>query len=382
MKKSISYALMIGVIGLGALVLHGCKQEEPIMQSEITKKFNIEKVFSERNIVPVVVIGAGPGGLSAALYSAAQYDTMIVKGQVRPSLLEETSYVDNWLGSPHELGMVIIERAREQVKSAGARFVDRNVESVDFKSWPYTINFDDGESMKALAVIVATGAHPRMLNIPGERQFWGGGGVSACARCDAAFYEGQDVVVIGGGDAAVEEATELARYAKKVTMLHRRDKLRATAVMQDRLANYPQIDVKYNTEVKEIVGDDNGVNGVVLYDNKSGKTYTMPTNGVFLAIGHEPNTALFKGQLKLDDEGYVELRGTTREASVTGVFAAGEAADKVYRQAITSAGQGAEAAIEATKFLESTGFNLQRAEELKKRQKGLPVKDLGEGTSI
>ena len=309
------------------------------------------------------MLGAGPGGLSAGLYGAAQFDTVVVAGE-QPSLLTETSYVENWLGAPHQLGADLIQKSREQAEAAGARIIDATVKKVDLTSWPFVITLDDDKTMYALALIIATGARPRMLGVPGEKEYWAKG-VSACARCDALFYKNKNVVVVGGGDAAIEEAVELARYAKEVTILHRRSQLRAAGRMQTRLRTYPQIHLMYDINVKEIIGDKKKVTGIKIAHSDTGEQETLPIDGVFLAIGHQPNTDLFKDVLETDNIGYLILQCNTQQTSMPGVFAAGDVADPHYRQAIIAAGDGAKAAIDAIEFLESLGFNLDEAKKLR-----------------
>jgi thioredoxin reductase (NADPH) len=259
------------------------------------------------------------------------------------------------------LGADLIQNARKQAEGAGARIVEATVEKVDLSAWPFAVNLDDGTTMHALTLIIATGSRPILLGIPGEKKYWANG-VSACARCDALFYKGKNVVVIGGGDVAIEEATELARFAKKVTIIHRRGQLRAAGRMQTRLKSYPQINLMYDTTVKEILGDQKKVTGISIVH--AGKQETMPIDGVFLAIGHKPNIELFKNILETDDDGCLVLPGGNQQTSVPGVFAAGDVANH-YRQAIVAAGRGAEAAIDAIEFLESVGFTLDEAEKLK-----------------
>lgn len=367
-KKTVVLVSIVSIV-LTVLLVYGYKGVL-ISGFKTTKSefpnYSSQLVKSSSHVVPVVIIGAGPAGLSAGLYSSAQYDTVIIEGHA-PSLLTETSYVDNWLASPHELGATIIERSRKQVEAAGAKFIECSVTGIDCSQWPYVIHLDDGTTLQALSIIVATGARPRMLGVKGEREYWSKG-VSACARCDAHFYSGKDVVVVGGGDSAIEEAIELARFAKKVTIVHRRNQLRAASRMQTRLNSYAEkINVVYDAHVQEIVGNDNFVTGVIIRHNSTGTVETIPADGCFLAVGHEPNTTLFKGILEMDNQGYLVLDYNSQRTSVSGVFAAGEVADSQYRQAIVAAGDGAKAAIDAIEFLESTGFTLNEAVALRNR---------------
>ena len=362
--------------GLSCMVLCAvplsCAAKKYITPRDLTKKtrrcaeaqhsFDLEKIRTKSHVVPIVILGAGPGGLSAGLYGAAQYDTIIVAGE-HPSLLTETSYVENWLGAPHQLGADLIDKSREQAESAGARIIDANVEKVDLVSWPYAINLDDGKTIYAMSLIIATGARPIMLGIPGEKEYWAKG-VSACARCDAFFYKNKRVVVVGGGDVAIEEAIELSRFAKDVTIIHRRGQLRAASNMQTRLKSYHQINIIYDTSVKEVVGDKNKVTALKIFNSRTGKSETMAIDGLFLAIGHKPNIDLFRDSLEIDEDECLVLQGKGQQTSIPGVFAAGDVANH-YRQAIIAAGEGAKAAIDSIEFLESLGFTLDEAKKLR-----------------
>lgn len=371
-KYYLSVALVASFLGVTIL----CYKKTCIFPRDLTKRthkqsknknhFDLDKIDAKAEVVPIVVLGAGPGGLSAGLYAAAQYQTVVVAGEM-PSLLTETSYVENWLGAPHQLGADLIQTSREQAEAAGARIIDATVKKVDLTSWPFEITLDDDKVFNSLALIIATGARPKLLGVPGEKEYWAKG-VSACARCDALFYKNKNVVVIGGGDAAIEEAIELARYAKEVTILHRRSQLRAAGSMQTRLKSYPQIRLVYDVVVKEIVGDKKKVTGIKISHTQSDKIETLPIDGVFLAIGHQPNTDLFK-DLEADDVGYLLLQPNSQQTSITGVFAAGDVADPHYRQAIVAAGDGAKAAIDAIQFLELIGFNLEEATRLQETTK-------------
>lgn len=370
-KKNLVIGLLSVILSVvlmyGCLERHGCGSKCLKLGK---KSFDFKSINRSGSIVPIVVIGAGPAGLAAGLYGAAQYDTVVISG-VMPSLLTQTSYVDNYLGAPHQLGADIIEKSREQTESAGARFIEKSVTAFDTSSWPYTITLDDGSTIKGLAVILATGAQPRKLGIPGEEEYRAKG-VSSCARCDGRFYKGKKVVVVGGGDAAMQEATELAHFASDVTILHRRDQFRAAGAMQKRLdttrtSDNKEIVKSYNSELQEIIGDGTKVTAIKVLNNKSHAQKTQPIDGVFLAVGHDPNSALFKDSVKTDDQGYIILEEHSQQTCTPGIFAAGEVADPQYRQAIISAGDGAKAAIDAIEFVRSTGFSTQDAADLKSR---------------
>lgn len=330
--------------------------------------YDFRKLEDKKNVFPIVIIGSGPAGLTAGLYGArAKKKTLIVEGSKPGGLLTETSYVENWPGHKAILGRDLMSGIKEQVERLGANFTDDSVEKVDFSQWPYAITLDDGKIIYALTVIIATGASPSPLNIPGEKEYWGKG-VTTCAICDAPFYNEKEVVVIGGGDSAIAEAIQLAAYAKKITILVRKDKMRAAAASQDLLLGHKHISVSYNLEPKEIVGDGNHVTGIKLYNNKTQETFQMPIDGVFLAIGHKPNTSLFKGKVELDKEGYIAIKPHSMATSVPGVFAAGDVEDRRYRQAIVSAGDGCCAALDADAFLNEIGFTADIAARIQENQ--------------
>lgn len=299
----------------------------------------------------VVIVGSGPAGLTAAIYAArANVDTTVLAGYVWGGQLMLTSDVENFPGFVEGImGPDLMMAMRAQAERVGAKVIDEDVTSVDFSERPFTLNTDSA-SYTADAVIIATGATAKWLNIPSEERLRGKG-VSTCATCDGFFFRGQDVAVIGGGDSALEEALYLARIANKVTLIHRRDAFRGSKIMQQRALTNPKIEVLFNTGIDEILGEDE-VTGLRLFDTASGAKREIPVAGVFVAIGHEPNTGVFKGKIDLDEKGYVHLHGETH-TNITGVFVAGDVFDTRYRQAITAAGSGCKAAMEAEKFLES-----------------------------
>jgi thioredoxin reductase (NADPH) len=317
--------------------------------------FKLELLEKSENIIPVAVIGSGPAGLSAAVYgSRGKLNTVVFEGRQPGGQLTTTTWVENWPGITKTLGKEIIEGLRNQAKEFGAQFSSETIKSVDFSTWPYTLTTDRGVEIKALTVIISTGASPRKLEVPGEQDFWGKG-VTTCAICDAPFYKDSDVVVVGGGDSAVEEAMQLAPYAKKITILVRGKAMRASPTMQDHLSHYDHVSIMYNTQISAIKGDVNHVNMLDLVVD--GKNTTMPIDGVFLAIGHIPNTDIFGDQLRKDKDGYLILEPYTQETSKRGVFAAGDVADHRYRQAGVASGDGIKAALDAADFLRTIGFN-------------------------
>ncbi len=326
--------------------------------------FSLSQLKGKKNLVDVAVIGSGPAGLSAALYGARLgYNTLVISGGEPGGQLTKTTYVENWPGSKKILGQKIIEALNNQAKAFGAEYLFDAVTKVDFSSWPYVISTEEGRTIYAQSIVIATGATPRKLGVEGEEQYWGKG-VTTCAICDAPFYKGRHVVVVGGGDSAVEEAGQLAAYASKITVLVRKPSMRASHAMLKHMAVLPSVNVVYDIEIQKIMGDGSVVKAVELKNNKTGEVSVMPTDGVFLAIGHEPNTGIFKGQVAIDPQNYIKLSTRSQETSVPGVFAAGDVEDNHYRQAGVASGHGISAAIDASVFLTGIGFNKQVAQDL------------------
>jgi len=297
----------------------------------------------------VVIIGSGPAGYTAAVYtSRAKLSTLIISGTLPGGQLMTTSEVENYPGFPNGIfGPELMMNMRQQSERFGANIVDDEVIKVDFKKRPFMIA-THSETYIAEAVIVCTGASPRKLGIPAEQQF-SGRGVSYCATCDGPFFKGEDIVVVGGGDTALEEATFLTKFGKSVKIVHRREFLRASKILQEKAMENPKIEFIWNNVVSDIKGDKK-IATVMVKNIASGKETTLEVGGLFVAIGHEPNTSIFKGQLELDDKGYMVLKNHTK-TSVEGVFAAGDVHDHRYRQAVTAAGFGCMAAIDVERWL-------------------------------
>jgi thioredoxin reductase (NADPH) len=299
----------------------------------------------------VVILGAGPAGLTAAIYAArANHTPLVVTGPLLGGQLALTTEVENFPGFPDGImGPELIELMQRQAERFGATMRLGEVAEVELAQSPLRLTLD-GDSIETRALIVATGASARTLEVPGEREFFGRG-VSTCATCDGFFYRDKTVAVVGGGDSAVEEGTFLTRYASKVFLVHRRDRLRASQILQDRAMKNEKIAFIWDTVVDEIKGDQqSGVRAAHLRNVKTGAEAELPVDGVFLAIGHIPSTKLFEGQLKLDEQGYI-VTDSRMHTNLRGVFACGDCQDHIYRQAITAAGSGCVAAIEAEKFL-------------------------------
>ncbi|HVS65746.1 MAG TPA: thioredoxin-disulfide reductase [Thermoanaerobaculia bacterium] len=300
----------------------------------------------------LVILGSGPAGLTAALYAArADLAPLLFEGVQPGGQLTITTDVENYPGFPDGiLGPELIDKMRDQARRFGAEVEFETVISVDLGSRPFRLATDGG-SYTADAVIIATGASAKQLGIPSELELMGYG-VSACATCDGFFFRDKELVVVGGGDTAMEEALFLTKFATKVTVVHRRDQLRASAIMQDRARAHPKIAWRWNAVVTEIVGDrENGVSAVRLQDTVTGETSTLECQGVFTAIGHRPNTDLFTESLASNPQGYLDVAHPTTATRVPGVFAAGDVMDPSYRQAITAAGSGCRAAIDAERWL-------------------------------
>jgi len=302
----------------------------------------------------VVILGTGPAGLTAALYAArANLKPLVLHGDTPGGQLTTTSDVENFPGFPDGvMGPDLIENIKKQAARFGAEFKFGFVKDVDLSSSLFKLTTSE-ETILAKTLIIATGARPRKLNLPSENKLWAKG-VTSCATCDGFFYRGKEVCVVGGGDSAMEEALFLTRFCTKIYLIHRRDKFRASKIMSDRLLINQKIQVVYNSVVEEILGQDK-VTGIRLKNLQTGEVQEIPLAAVFLAIGHIPNTDPFKGKLDMDENGYLITKPHSTQTNIPGVFACGDCQDHVFRQAITAAGTGCMAAIEAERFLESHG---------------------------
>ena len=299
----------------------------------------------------LVIIGSGPAGYTAALYAArANLNPLLFEGLQPGGQLTITTEVENYPGFPEGVqGPELMDKMKQQAARFGTRFVTADVTRVDLSQRPFRL-WQDGQEIRAHALIVATGASAKWMGLPSEVAYRGKG-VSACATCDGFFFRNQEVAVVGGGDTAIEEATFLTKFASRVHLVHRRNELRAGKFMAEKARKNPKITFQWSTVLQEVLGDGRAVTGVRLKSTVDGSLRDVPVQGVFLAIGHEPNTAIFRGQLDMNEVGYLKVRAPSTATSVGGVFAAGDVADPSYRQAVTAAGSGCAAAIDAERWL-------------------------------
>lgn len=301
----------------------------------------------------VIIIGSGPAGYTSAIYTArANLNPLMIAGEEVGGQLMTTTDVENYPGFAEGVtGPEMMDIFRKQAERFGTRVVAKNVTKVDFSAQPYKVWIGD-EMHETQTVIISTGATAKLLNTESEKKYWGRG-ISACATCDGAFFRNVDVAIIGGGDTAMEEALFLTRFANKVYVIHRRDEFRASKIMSDRVKEHEKIEILWNKETDEFLGDESGLTGMRLKDTISGETSEITVHGCFIAIGHKPNTEIFNGQVELEETGYIKTKPDSSYTNVEGVFASGDVQDHVYRQAITAAGSGCMAAIDCERWLES-----------------------------
>ena len=326
--------------------------------------YDLKKLKGVDNLVPFLVIGSGPSSLSAALYgSRTRVRTVCLRGNKPGGQLTGTSYIENWPGISRIKGREVVAQQQQQAEEFGAIMVDDAVSSVDFSQWPYVVQTEEGLTLHAMAIMIGTGATARGLNVEGEHTYWGRG-VTTCAICDAPYHRDHDVVVVGGGDSAMEEAIELSAYAKNVTILVRGDRLKASPSMVERALGCHNVGVLYNKSIAKVNGDEYHVTSIDVKDTKTEKIEKMNITGVFLGIGHDPNTKLFKDALKTNKQGYLVIDGRTQQTGYPGVVAAGDVCDPRYRQAGVAAGDGIKAGLDVVWWLSSLGYNQRMQESL------------------
>ncbi len=307
------------------------------------------------NIIKNLILGSGPAGLTAAIYSSrSNLEPVLLSGNEPGGQLTVTSLVENFPGFENGiLGPELMNSMREQAINVGTKIIDDTAISVDFSKKPFVVSTERNGELYAHTIIISTGASAKWLGLKGEKRLMGKG-VSGCATCDGAFFKEKVVAVVGGGDSAMEDSLFVSKFASKVYLIHRRDEFRASKIMQDRVKNNPKIEIIFNSEVKDIIGEDKVVS-IDIFNNKTGETKNIPLDGVFIAIGHTPNTSIFKGSIDIDDNGYIKVHDFTK-TNIAGIFAAGDVSDPKYKQAISSAGMGCIASIDSLHFLEDNNL--------------------------
>ena len=304
----------------------------------------------EQAIEKVIIIGSGPAGLTAGIYlGRAKFEPLLLEGTQPGGQLTSTTQVENWPGQKEVMGFKLMMEMKEHAKHSGCKIISDTVTKVDFSKKPYTVFTESGKELKTESVIISTGAANKKLGIPGEQEYWAKG-VSVCATCDAPFFQDKNVVIVGGGDSAVTEAEHLTHFAKKVTIIHITEELTSKDPIKDKVLANSKVEVIYNSAVKKIEGDDQKVTQITIEHQKTGDTKTIPTDGIFIAIGMKPNTDFLKDQIELDDYGYIVLTGKTSTAK-DGIFAAGDVADFIYKQAVVASGFGCMAALDCQRYL-------------------------------
>ena len=326
--------------------------------------FDLNKLHGKENVVPFLVLGSGPASLSAALYGArAKIKTVVLRGNKPGGQLTGTSYIEKWPGVGRIRGTEVMQDLKEQAAGFGALMVDDVADSIDFSEWPYKVTTEEGSVIYALALMIGTGSTPRRLSVQGEDQYWGKG-VTTCAICDAPYHKGDHVVVIGGGDSAMEEAIELAAYAAKVSVLVRGDTAKASPSMIERALSSKNVEILYNKAIVEIKGDFEHVTSIDVLDSVTNVVTNMPIRGVFLGIGNDPNTKLVKGKVACTEFGHIKIGPKTQWTSQPGVVAAGDVVDDRYKQAGVAAGDGIKAGLDVVWWLSELGYNNQLQDQL------------------
>jgi thioredoxin reductase (NADPH) len=343
-----------------------------VSESKSEKNITIEQLQNVSNLVPVAVIGGGPAGLSAALYSArGKMHTVVFSGPELGGQLSKTLHVENWPGTERTNGIKLMNVVKAQAQKFGAEVADTSITKVDFSSWPFTLWTDTGDIVHALSIVIATGGIMRTLGVPGEDKYLGRG-VARCGICDSAFFKDQDVVVVGSGDAAVQDAVMLLDYAKNVILLVAGSAMKAAQCMQDRLLAHKNVRVLYNTQVTAIKGNGKVVTGVDIVNRKDGTTSSLGVAGVFVGIGQIPNTALFESQLKKDKRGYIVINRKDQATSVPGIYAAGAVSEDQMTQAAISSGDAIRAVLNAMEFLNKHGITNQNLKQYEKQYYQIP----------
>lgn len=305
---------------------------------------------THHKIYPLIIVGSGPAGLTAAIYAGrAKLSPLVIEGKSPGGQLMGTSYIENWPGEESILGPTLMAKIKDHAKKFGAEFLSQEIVRVDFSQRPFKLFTHKDKELLADSIIITTGAMPKRLQIPGENEYWGKG-VTTCAVCDGAFYHNKKVMIVGGGDTAMEDASFMTKFTDDITVVQILDKLTACAMMQERILNNPKIKVIYSTKATEILGNGSHVTDITLENTKTGKSETVAVDGVFVAIGLNPSSHPFKGHIATTDYGYIKIHDHTK-TSVEGIFAAGDVVDERYRQAITSAGMGCMAALDAERYL-------------------------------
>ncbi len=354
-----------------------------LISNEIVKKsLDLKSLESHSNIVPVAIIGGGPAGLMAGVYASRnKLPTFVFGGKEIGGQMLQASYVENWPGKIKKAGRDMIIDLKKQARHFGAQLVKDNVKEVDLSEWPYTLTIDNGDKVKALSVVVATGGSQITPDIPGVKKYWSKG-ISVCTICDAPFDKGKDVAVIGGGDPAGDKALQLAKFANKVTMLVENSQNHASGVVKDYLKKEPKITVRTNVQVKEIVGDGQKVTGIKMINKKTNKESTLPVQSVYFALGFEPTSKKFSNWLETDDKGYIKTVGKTQQTTLPGVFAAGNVEDNRYQKVAVACGKGAAAGIDTIEFMQDLGVTNKIVKHLNPKLYQPPLPDEKELTMV